>query len=60
MAKSDKVDGGTLYRTLKEMGILVRHFDAPRISPYLRITVGTPAEMQALIDALTKILTNGG
>lgn len=59
-AKSDKMDGGDLYRLLKEKGILVRHFDAPRISPYLRITIGTMAEMEALICALTEILSNGG
>ena len=56
-AKSDKMDGGDLYRALKARGILVRHFDAPRIAPYLRITVGTPAEMEALVNALTEILS---
>ncbi|MBR2848109.1 MAG: histidinol-phosphate transaminase [Clostridia bacterium] len=59
-AKSDKMDGSDLYRLLKEKGILVRHFDAPRISPYLRITIGTMAEMETLICALTEILSNGG
>ncbi len=56
-AKSDKMDGGDLYRALKDRGILVRHFDAPRISSYLRITIGTPAEMEALVKALTEILS---
>ena len=56
-ARSDKMDGGDLYRALKARGILVRHFDAPRISPYLRITVGTPAEMEALVNVLTEILS---
>ena len=32
--------------------VLVRHFDKPRISGYLRITIGTREEMQALLDAL--------
>ena len=49
-------DGGTLYRKLKENGVLVRHFDAPRIHSWLRITIGTPAQMQALLAALDKIL----
>ncbi len=49
-------DGGTLYRKLKENGVLVRHFDAPRIHNWLRITIGTPDQMQALLAALDKIL----
>ena len=55
-AESDKKDGGELYRKLKEKGILVRHFDAPRIANRLRITIGTPDEMQALLAALDAIL----
>ena len=55
-AKHESADGGMLYRALKERGVLVRHFDAPRISDYNRITVGTRAEMQTLIDTLRTIL----
>lgn len=59
-AKHSAMDGDALYLALKARGILVRHFAADRISPYLRITVGAPDEMQALIDALTEILQSGG
>jgi len=38
------------------MGILVRHFEKPRIRDYNRITVGTREEMQALLDAVRQIL----
>ena len=55
-ARTARHDGGTLYRKLKENGVLVRHFDAPRIRSWLRITIGTPAQMQALLAALDKIL----
>ena len=55
-AESRRQDGGTLYRKLKEKGVLVRHFDAPRIANRLRITIGTPEEMQALLAALDEIL----
>ncbi len=41
-----------IYLRLKEMGILVRYFSLPRISNYLRITIGTAAEMVELIKAL--------
>ena len=37
---------------LREQGIIVRHFDKPRIEEYLRITVGTQAQHERLIAAL--------
>ena len=43
---------------LREQGIIVRHFDKPRINEYLRITVGTADQNEHLIDAL-KILHAG-
>ena len=57
-ARSDRIEGGTLYRALKERGILVRHFDKPRISDYVRITVGTMEQMEALLRE-TKLLLEG-
>jgi histidinol-phosphate aminotransferase len=45
-----------LMGSLRERGILVRHFRAPRIENYLRITVGTDAEMDALTGALEEIM----
>ncbi len=55
-AKTDKMDGGELYKILKEKGILVRHFSKPRIDQYNRITIGTPAQMETLIDTLKEVL----
>ncbi len=55
-ARSDRMEGGALYRALKRKGVLVRHFDAPRIADWLRITVGTKEQMEALIDTLDGIL----
>ena len=37
---------------LREQGIIVRHFDKPRINEYLRITTGTAEQNNRLIDAL--------
>jgi len=49
-------DAQTIYLALKEIGILVRYFGKkPRIDQYLRITIGTDEEMNALTHALTKI-----
>ena len=55
-ARSPKIDGGQLYRELKTRGILVRHFTNPRIAQFNRITIGTPDQMEALLDAITRIL----
>lgn len=54
--KTDRMSGKLIFERLREKGILVRRFDEPRISDYLRITVGTPEEMDALADALKDIL----
>ena len=50
-------DGGFLYRQLKARGVLVRHFDTPRIKDYLRITIGAPEQMEALFEKLEEILS---
>ena len=55
-ASTERINSGVLYKKLKENGILVRHFDTPRIENWLRITIGTPEQMQALMDAVDKIL----
>lgn len=45
-----------LYLDLKTAGILVRYFKTARIDDCLRITVGSDAECDALIDALQNLL----
>jgi len=46
----------TLAAGLRERKIIVRHFAAPRISEFLRISVGTPEECAALVAALREML----
>ena len=55
-ARSDRIGGEALYRKLKERGILIRHFDKPRIRDWNRITVGTEAQMETLLAAIRAIL----
>jgi histidinol-phosphate aminotransferase len=45
-----------LYRALRERGILVRHFHQPRIENFLRITIGTAQQCEALVTALEEII----
>ena len=55
-ARTDRMEGGTLYQALRDKGVLVRHFSAPRISDWLRITVGTLEQMETLLNKLDEIL----
>ena len=55
-ARTERISGLALYEKLKARGILIRHFEKPRIRAYNRITVGTREQMQALIAAITAIL----
>lgn len=49
-------DGGELAQSLRQRGIIVRHFHQARIRQFLRISVGTDAQCQALVSALREIL----
>ena len=57
-AFSPDIDGKTLYLKLKDAGVLVRHFDKPRIKEYNRITVGSISQMQTFIQTVKNILEN--
>jgi histidinol-phosphate aminotransferase len=48
--------GAQVFAALRERGILVRRFDKPRIDNFLRITIGTDKDMDALVDACGKII----
>ena len=56
-AKHPAWNGAELTAKLRERSIIVRHFKSPtRISPFLRITIGTDAQSKLLINALSEIL----
>jgi len=55
--KHQFVDGAILTQKLRDHQIIVRHFKSPsRVSPYLRITIGTGQQSNQLIKALQEIL----
>ncbi len=54
--KHPAISGEQLYLQLKQRAILVRHFNADRISDFCSITVGTREQVNALIDAIRAII----
>ncbi len=53
--KHPQISAEMLFTQLKAQNILVRYFDKPRINKFLRITIGTDADMQTFVQALSKI-----
>ncbi|REC93407.1 histidinol-phosphate transaminase [Kushneria indalinina] len=51
-ARPKRHDAASVAASLRASGILVRHFGTPGLSDWLRISVGTEAEMAALVAAL--------
>jgi histidinol-phosphate aminotransferase len=56
-ARHGSVAGSELASGLREQGIIVRHFDKPRISEFLRITIGTPEQNDALISGVRSLVS---
>ena len=57
-ARHPAISGDDLYKGLRQRGILVRHFTKQRIKDFVRITIGTQAQMERLVEAL-KEMTGG-
>ncbi len=55
-AKHDTVSGNEIFEALKKEHIYVRHWNAERISDYLRISIGTDEEMDRLLSVLKNYL----
>lgn len=50
--RKDGMSGRELYEKVRDAGILIRHFATPGIEDFVRITIGTPAQMAELKKAL--------
>ena len=55
-ARHPERDGAELTAELRKRAIIVRHFKAPRIDQFMRITIGTDAQCALLVGALRDIL----
>ena len=49
-------DAAPVQQALRDEGILVRHFTAPRLKAWLRVTVGTEADMEKVTEALIRLI----
>ncbi|MBQ8151981.1 MAG: histidinol-phosphate transaminase [Firmicutes bacterium] len=56
--RSNLISGEEYFTSLRKYNIIVRYFKDPKISDYVRITIGTPEDMKALVDATREILSN--
>lgn len=55
LVRNPKVSGEQVYQKIKKEGILVRHFSTKGIEDYVRITIGTKEQMDALKKAMEAI-----
>ncbi len=58
--RREGLPGETLYRKLKERGVLIRHFSDPALADYNRVTIGTEEEMGAFLKEVRAILEEEG
>lgn len=55
-AKHPEISGDELYKRIKAEGLLIRHFATKGIEEFVRITIGTAAQMEELKKAFIKAL----
>lgn len=55
-ATHDRVPAQVIFDKLREKHIFVRHFSAPRIDNYLRISIGTEEEMRRFLNEVAAII----
>ncbi len=57
LARHPRHEGRDLFQALRAAGLLVRHFERPRIAQFLRITVGAEAQNARLLEVLETLVT---
>jgi histidinol-phosphate aminotransferase len=56
LARPSRFSAQAWRQSLRVQKVLVRWFDRPEVKDYLRITIGTAAEAEALVNAIRKIM----
>lgn len=54
-AASPTMGGKAMYQALRQKGVLVRHFDAPRTRDFIRITIGDETQMERFVNTVKEI-----
>ncbi|SDI12690.1 histidinol-phosphate aminotransferase [Pseudomonas flavescens] len=54
-ARHPQRDAAGIAAALREQGVIVRHFKQARIAQFLRISIGSPEQNQALLEALAAL-----
>ncbi len=54
--KPSGITAESLYKKLRNQGILVRYFNKPKVCDYLRVSIGTDEDMDAFVKATADIL----
>ena len=57
LARTPAISGADLHRELRRRGILARHFGNARIADFLRVSIGTDAQMDAFLGACEEIIS---
>jgi histidinol-phosphate aminotransferase len=53
------MEAAAIAAALRQQGIIVRHLtNSPRITNYLRISVGSASDCEMLVQALTELLSS--
>lgn len=60
LASHERIPAKEIFNDLKEKDIFVRYWDKPRIGNYLRISIGTPEEMDILMENLKGMVEHDG
>lgn len=55
LTKKEGISGKDVYEKIKMAGILVRHFNIPMISDYVRISIGNEVQMNAVMNIMKTI-----